>query len=471
MLQTKSPSVDGPQSVNFDAELISRYSGRGPRYTSYPTALQFSDAFTETHYREAALASNDQRRPLSLYVHIPFCASLCYYCGCNKIVTRNAARVRDYLDCLCNEISMQAALFDKSRVVSQLHFGGGTPTYLDDKQLCHLMTHLNQEFTLETAPSREFSIEVDPRSVHRDSMDLLAKLGFNRLSLGIQDFDPDVQRAVNRIQSTEDVQQLVDNARNYNYRSLSFDLIYGLPHQSVASFDKTLDQVIAMRPDRLAVYNYAHLPARFKGQRLIREKHLPSAETKLEILHHTIEKLVGAGYVYIGMDHFALPDDDLALARNDHTLQRNFQGYSTHGGSDLIALGVSAIGNIGNTFAQNAVSTIEYEALISNKRLPVKKGLTVDNDDLVRADAIQDIMCRDGIDFAAFGQRHKLDFHDYFGDELGRLKNLEDDGLISICANSITVSPKGRLLLRSIAMVFDRYLLPDSSTNRFSQAI
>ena len=302
-------------------------------------------------------------------------------------------------------------------------------------------------------------------------MDLLAKLGFNRLSLGIQDFDPEVQRAVNRIQSPEDVQQLVDNARNCNYRSLSFDLIYGLPHQSVASFDKTLDQVIAMRPDRLAVYNYAHLPARFKGQRLIREKHLPSAETKLEILHNTIEKLVGVGYVYIGMDHFALPDDDLALARNDRTLQRNFQGYSTHGGSDLIALGVSAIGNIGNTFAQNAVSTIEYEALISKQRLPVKKGLTVDNDDLVRADAIQDIMCRDGIDFAAFGQRHKLDFHDYFGDELRRLKNLEDDGLISICADSITVSPKGRLLLRSIAMVFDRYLLPDSSTNSFSQAI
>jgi oxygen-independent coproporphyrinogen-3 oxidase len=252
---------------------------------------------------------------------------------------------------------------------------------------------------------------------------------------------------------------------------VSFDLIYGLPQQNVASFEKTLDQVIAMRPDRLAVYNYAHLPSRFKGQRLIREKHLPSAETKLEILQSTIEKLVGAGYVYIGMDHFALPDDDLALARNDRTLQRNFQGYSTHGGSDLIALGVSAISNIGNTFAQNAVSTIEYEALISNKQLPVKKGLTVDNDDLVRADAIQDIMCRGGIDFAALEQRHNIIFHDYFGDELRRLENLEDDDLISISADSITVTTKGRLLLRSIAMIFDRYLSPDSSTNSFSQAI
>lgn len=471
MNKHRTPSDIEFGSISFDAELVSRYSGRGPRYTSYPTALQFTDAFTEVEYRKAARASNENGRPLSLYVHIPFCTTLCYYCGCNKIVTRNAARVRDYLDCLYAEITMQAKLFDQDRVVEQLHFGGGTPTYLDDKQMCQLMTHLSQAFTLETGPSREFSIEVDPRSVHGGSMQLLANLGFNRLSLGIQDFDPAVQRAVNRIQSTEDVQKLVDDARKYEYRSVSFDLIYGLPHQSVASFDKTLDQALAMRPDRLAIYNYAHLPNRFKGQRMIHAKDLPSPETKLEILQHTIEKLIDAGYVYIGMDHFALPEDDLVLAKQDGTLQRNFQGYSTHGGSDLVALGVSAIGNIGNTYAQNSVSTIEYEALVSNKQLPIRRGLTVDEDDQMRAAAIQDIMCHDGIDFAVFGQQHSIDFKEYFAPELERLSDLAQDKLIVVTDDAISVAAKGRLLLRSIAMIFDRYLSSAASDQRFSQAI
>jgi len=458
-------------SIRFDADLVSRYSGRGPRYTSYPTAVQFADAFTEAEYREAARASNESGRPLSLYVHIPFCNTLCYYCGCNKIVTRNAGRVRHYLDCLHAEITMQAELFDKDRRVEQLHFGGGTPTYLDDKQLCQLMTHLSQAYTLETGPSREFSIEVDPRSVHRESMELLANLGFNRLSLGIQDFNPAVQRAVNRIQSTEDVQELVEDARKHKYRSVSFDLIYGLPHQSVASFDATLCQAMTMQPDRLAIYNYAHLPERFKGQRMIHAKDLPSPEMKLEILQHTIEKLIDAGYVYIGMDHFALPDDDLVRAKQDGTLQRNFQGYSTHGGSDLVSLGVSAIGNIGNTYAQNSVSTIEYESLVSNKRLPIKKGLMVDEDDQIRAAAIQGIMCHDGIDYAVFGQQHSINFGEYFAPELQRLADLAQDDLIVITDNAITVTAKGRLLLRSIAMIFDRYLSAAAADKRFSQAI
>jgi oxygen-independent coproporphyrinogen-3 oxidase len=276
---------------------------------------------------------------------------------------------------------------------------------------------------------------------------------------------------VNRIQSTDDVQKLVDDARKYEYRSVSFDLIYGLPHQSVASFDATLDQAMVMRPDRLAIYNYAHLPERFKGQRMIHAKDLPSPETKLDILHHTIEKLIDAGYVYIGMDHFALPDDDLVLAKQDGTLQRNFQGYSTHGGSDLVALGVSAIGNIGNTYAQNSVSTIEYEALVSNKQLPIKKGLTVDEDDQIRAAAIQDIMCHDGIDYAVFGQQHLIDFREYFAAELERLTDLAQDDLIVVTDEAITVTAKGRLLLRSIAMIFDRYLSGAASDNRFSQAI
>ncbi len=459
------------QLISFDADLVSRYSGRGPRYTSYPTAVQFTDAFTEAEYREAARASNERGRPLSLYVHIPFCTTLCYYCGCNKIVTRNAARVRDYLDCMYTEITMQAELFDQDRRVEQLHFGGGTPTFLDDKQLCQLMTHLSQAFSLETGPSREFSIEVDPRSVHSESIELLANLGFNRLSLGIQDFDPEVQRAVNRIQSTEDVQNLVNDARKYAYRSVSFDLIYGLPRQSVASFDVTLDQAMAMRPDRLAIYNYAHLPERFKGQRMIHAKDLPTPKTKLDILQHTIEKLTDAGYLYIGMDHFALPDDDLVQAKHDGTLQRNFQGYSTHGGLDLVALGVSAIGNIGDTFAQNSVSTIEYETLISKKQLPVKKGLIVDEDDRIRAAAIQDIMCHDGIDYAVFGQQHSVNFSEYFAPELERLADLAEDDLIVITNTAIAVTAKGRLLLRSIAMVFDRYLSTADTNKRFSQAI
>lgn len=466
-----TPANDGNQAICFDAELVGRYDGRGPRYTSYPTALQFDDTFGPEDYSETASASNLIGHPLSIYVHVPFCTTLCYYCGCNKIVTRNADRVHRYLDCLRDEIRMQSELFDKRRVVEQLHLGGGTPTYLDDRQLGELMTWLSTGFQLESGAQREFSIEIDPRSVHDQSLELLAKLGFNRVSLGIQDFDPNVQRAVNRIQSVDDVANIVDDAQRYGYRSVSFDLIYGLPHQSVATFDRTLDQVIEMRPDRLAIYNYAHLPARFKGQRMINERDLPSAAVKLEILQHTIQKLVNSGYVYIGMDHFALPDDDLTLAKRDGSLQRNFQGYSTHGGCDLVSLGVSAISKIGNSYAQNAVSTIEYEQLIGDGILPVKKGLLVDDDDLLRAEVIQDVMCHDGIDFESFEKAHGIRFHDHFAAELNRLRLLDEDGLIGLNERGIQVTPKGRLLLRCIAMVFDRHLPGNSSDSRFSRAI
>lgn len=471
METTKSPKGSGANAICFDSDLIKRYGGRGPRYTSYPTALQFDPSFTEADYRAAVAASNESGRPLSIYVHIPFCTTLCYYCGCNKIVTRNAPRVQNYMDYLHEEIRMQAALFDRDRRVEQLHLGGGTPTYLTDTQMAKLMTKLSDAFNLETGDSREFSIEVDPRSVHEESMEFLAKLGFNRLSLGIQDFDPYVQQAVNRIQSADDVQVLTDDARNYGYRSVSFDLIYGLPHQSVASFDKTLDRVIAMRPDRLAIYNYAHLPERFRAQRLIREEDLPTPQTKLEILHHTIDKLTDFGYVYIGMDHFALPEDDLVRAKRDGTLQRNFQGYSTHGGSDLVALGVSGIGHIGNCFAQNAVKTAEYEELISKGQLPVRKGVAVDEDDLIRADVIQRIMCQDGVEFDAFDRAHSIDFRDYFAGELERLEPLAADGLMELTDDAIRITPKGRLLLRNVAMIFDRYLAPHVADDRFSKAI
>ncbi len=471
MNTTQSPASDDDRAICFDSELVGRYGGRGPRYTSYPTALQFGDGFGPVDYAEVVSASNRIGHPLSIYVHVPFCTTLCYYCGCNKIVTRNADRVSRYLDCLRDEIRMQSELFDGERVVEQLHLGGGTPTYLDDRQLCELMTWLSGCFRLETGEQREFSIEIDPRSVHDQSLELLAKLGFNRVSLGIQDFDPDVQRAVNRIQSVDDVAGLVDDARRCDYRSVSFDLIYGLPYQSVATFDRTLDQVIAMRPDRLAVYNYAHLPERFKGQRMINEEDLPSGEVKLEILKHTVQKLIGAGYAYIGMDHFARPDDDLTRAKHDGTLQRNFQGYSTHGGCDLVSLGVSAISKIGDCYAQNAVSTIEYEQLIGDGVLPVKKGLRVDDDDRLRAEVIHDIMCHDGVDTESFQDRHGIDFHDYFAGELSRLRPLVDDGLVNLDRDGIEVTAKGRLLLRSVAMVFDRHLPGHGSDSRFSRAI
>ena len=457
--------------VCFDEALIRRYEGRGPRYTSYPTALQFSPELTVDAYRANALASNASGLPLSLYVHIPFCQTLCYYCGCNKIVTRNQARIGRYLDDLHAEIDMQAEFFARERKVEQLHFGGGTPTYLGEDQLQLLMQKLRNAFTFDDSSAHEFSIEVDPRSVTNSSLHVLTDLGFNRLSLGIQDFDPSVQEAVNRMQSVGDVQSLLDSSRAAGFRSVSFDLIYGLPHQSVASFDKTLDVVISMRPDRLAVYNYAHLPERFKGQRMINEADLPDAQMKLDILHHTIDRLQSAGYVYVGMDHFALPGDDLVTARHNQTLQRNFQGYSTHRQCDLIGLGVSSISSIGNVYAQNAVSTIEYQAIIEAGRLPIAKGIAVDDDDLLRAAVIQSLMCYDVLDYSDFKSRHGVDAAAYFAVEIERLRPLIEDGLIRMDGDGIHVTPTGRLLLRSVAMVFDRYINADLQGQRYSKAI
>ena len=460
-----------PPAICFDEELIKRYDGRGPRYTSYPTALQFSERLGEADYRANALNSNAGGAPLSLYVHIPFCHSLCYYCGCNKIVTRNQARVERYMEMLHKEILMQSELFDQSRQTRQLHFGGGTPTYLDSEQMDTLMAALRKAFNFDESEAREFSIEVDPRTVDADGIKYLTDLGFNRLSLGVQDFDPTVQEAVNRMQSYEEVRGLVDAARAAQFKSISFDLIYGLPHQNVSSFDATLNRVIGLRPDRLAVYNYAHLPERFKGQRMINADDIPAPSTKLDILHHTIDRLSESGYLYIGMDHFALPEDDLVQARGDGTLQRNFQGYSTHGECDLIGLGVSSISSIGNVYAQNAVTTMEYETLIEDGHLPIKKGIAVDDDDLLRAEVIQALMCYDRLDFDDFGAGQGIDFRDYFKSELERLKPLAEDELIELEADGIGITAKGRLLLRCIAMVFDRHMAEVDTDKRFSRAI
>lgn len=468
---TDTDQLQGHSGVCFDTDLIVRYGGRGPRYTSYPTALQFSESVTADDYKRHAVASNDSDVPLSLYVHIPFCHSLCYYCGCNKIVTRNQARVDRYLEMLYREIDMQAALFDRGRKIEQLHFGGGTPTYLDKEQLADLMDKLRNTFNFDDSDSREFSIEVDPRTVDADRIRHLAELGFNRLSLGIQDFDPDVQQAVNRAQTPDEVRNLVKSAIDSGFGSISFDLIYGLPFQTVQSFNRTLDLVIDMKPDRLAVYNYAHLPQRFKGQRMINGDDIPLPETKLELLRHTIDKLCDAGYVYIGMDHFALPEDELVEARGNGTLQRNFQGYSTHRHCDLVSLGVSGISHIGNLFAQNAITTMEYEALIESGELPIRKGIEVDDDDLLRADVIQALMCYDSLSFDDFGTEHGIDFRQYFATEIKRLAPLAEDGLVAVDESGVAITQKGRLLLRSIAMVFDRYIDQAENDNRFSKAI
>jgi oxygen-independent coproporphyrinogen-3 oxidase len=458
-------------AICFDQDLVERYGGRGPRYTSYPTALQFDEGFTVADYERIARESNASGRPLSVYVHIPFCSTLCYYCACNKIVTRNQERVRNYLVNLEREIDLQSALFDNTRRVEQLHLGGGTPTYLNHKQLWALIADLRQAFTFDESDSREFSIEVDPRSIEWNTIPMLADLGFNRLSIGVQDFDMRVQEAVNRMHSLELVCKVVAEARENSFRSVSFDLIYGLPHQTVASFDRTLDLALAIRPERLAIYNYAHLPLRFKAQRMINDADIPSPQTKLEILHHTIDKLGASDYVYIGMDHFALPDDDLVTAKENGTLQRNFQGYSTHRDCDLIGLGVSAIGSIGNAYAQNSTSTSEYETLLSCGTLPVKRGIEVDQDDRLRADIIQNLMCHDRLCISEIESTHGIDFRSYFKNELKNLTPLVEDGLVNIDDGDIEITGRGRLLMRNVAMVFDRHLNGDGNDGRFSKAI
>jgi oxygen-independent coproporphyrinogen-3 oxidase len=459
------------ESVCFDIDLIRRYDGRGPRYTSYPTAVQFSEQLTVDDYVENARASNSSGVPLSLYVHIPFCHSLCYYCGCNKIVTRNQERVAKYMNNLYREIDMQSELFDRSRVVEQLHFGGGTPTYLDNDEMGELLDKLRSAFTFDDSDDRQFSIEVDPRTVDEQGISVLTDLGFNRLSLGIQDFNEKVQEACNRRQSAEDVMGLVEASRKSGFRSISFDLIYGLPHQSVESFSETLDTVIDMQPDRFAVYNYAHLPQRFKGQRMINAEDIPAPEVKLDILERTIERLTGAGYIYIGMDHFALPEDELVQARRDGTLQRNFQGYSTHRHCDLVALGVSSISGIGNVFAQNSVTTMEYENLIEAGTLPICKGIAVDEDDRLRAEVIQALMCYDALNYDEFDNTHGSDFRNYFKAEIRRLEPLAEDDLVELDSDGISITPKGRLLLRNIAMMFDRHIGSEENADRFSKAI
>jgi oxygen-independent coproporphyrinogen-3 oxidase len=448
------------QHVEFDADLISRLTQSGPRYTSYPTADRFSDSFGYRDYLQAVTQARSRggRYPLSLYLHIPFCDTVCYYCGCNKIVTKNREKAATYLDYLKREVEMQGKLFTGFNQVEQLHFGGGTPTYLSDAQMDDLMQHLRRWFVFADDDAGEYSIEVDPRSVSPDRIHKLRQFRFNRISLGVQDFDPEVQKAVNRLQPETQTLEVIRAAREARFRSISVDLIYGLPKQSLQSMDETLTKVIAANPDRIAVYHYAHLPHLFKPQRRIHEADLPSSDTKLEMLALCIKRLNDAGYLYIGMDHFAKPDDELAIAQRQGRLHRNFQGYSTHADADLIACGVSAISSVGMCYSQNVKTLDEYYDRLDLGELPVARGYKLAMDDVLRRFIIQMLMCNFELSLRSLEQAYPISFSAYFAQEIEQLHELAELGLLNMDADWITVSLKGRLLIRNICMVFDRHL-------------
>ena len=454
----------------IDPVLIRRYDLPGPRYTSYPTADRFVEAFGETELRQWLAKRNTGGigQPLSLYVHLPFCESICYYCACNKVVTRDHGRSAKYIRYLERELELLPPLLGGTEV-SQVHWGGGTPTFLSAVEMDQLMAALRARFQL--APDAECAIEVDPRHAPPGTLEHLARLGFNRVSLGVQDFDPEVQKAVHRVQPEDLVRRVVAEARANGMRSVNFDLIYGLPRQTLDSFNRTLDRVIALDPDRIALYAYAHLPERFKPQRRIAVAELPSAETRLQILTLAIGRLTRAGYLYIGMDHFARPDDELALAQRQGRLHRNFQGYSAQAQSDLISLGVSAIGAIGPTYYQNEKRLDDYCAALDAGHLPVARGLELGPDDLVRRAVIQALACQFRVSIESIELAHLIDFPSYFARELKDLRRLREEGLVDIGEDWITVTPAGRLLVRVVCMVFDRYLREAQARAAYSRVI
>ena len=454
----------------FNTDLIKKYDKSGPRYTSYPTAIQFTEKFTEQDYYHQVNLSNERNTPLSLYFHIPFCDTICYYCGCNKIVTKNRNHAQPYLDAVHKEIELQGKLFKATRIVNQLHWGGGTPTFISHKQMTELMQQTRKHFTLLDDDSGEYSIELDPREVDSSSISLLRKLGFNRISLGVQDFNPKVQQAVNRIQSYQQTRDVILAARKHNFHSISLDLIYGLPLQTEESFNETVDRVLDLEPDRLSVFNYAHLPEMFKTQRQINENDLPSAEDKLAILQSVTNKLVDAGYEYIGMDHFAKPNDELAIAQKERKLYRNFQGYSTNSDCDLVALGVTSIGKVADSYSQNIKTIKEYTDVINNNKLPVFRGVVLTSDDVLRREVINQLICHFELKFKDIESVFKINFSDYFFNELKVIKEMQKDSLLQISEDRILVLPEGKMLIRNICMVFDVYLNKNKE-QRFSKTI
>jgi oxygen-independent coproporphyrinogen-3 oxidase len=466
-----APYSERDQRTVFDIDLIKRYDQSGPRYTSYPTAVEFDPAFDAARYAEVCRETNASGRPLSLYFHIPFCDTVCFYCACNKIATKDRSLAQPYLERVYRELALQGALFDRSRRVEQLHWGGGTPTFISHDQMVELMEQTRKHFTLADDDSGEFSIEIDPREARGDTIGLLREIGFNRMSLGVQDFDPKVQKAVNRIQSEDETMAVLQAARDEGFRSISIDLIYGLPHQTADSFMQTLERIIEVGPDRLSVFNYAHLPTRFMPQRRIDEADLPPPEVKLEILQATIERLTNAGWLYIGMDHFARPDDELALAQRDGTLYRNFQGYSTHADCDLLGIGVTSIGKVANTYGQNRRELDAYYEDIDAGRLPVFRGIELNRDDEIRRDVITRLICHFRLDFGDVERHWDINFGDYFASSLPKLDGMVRDGLLEVDANGIRVLPKGRLLIRNICMAFDAYLEAKQGPVGFSKVI
>jgi len=458
------------QSIQFDQALIKRYNQTGPRYTSYPTAIQFDEAFGVADYKAAAERSNDSGRGLSLYYHIPFCDTVCFFCACNKVWTRDRSKTTPYLERLFKEIEMQSELFDSSRKVEQLHLGGGTPTFINNDEMRQLMEKTRQHFNLYDDDSGEYSIEIDPRESNRESVKLLRELGFNRMSLGVQDFDPAVQKAVNRIQTQAETFEVLEGAREAGFMSVNVDLIYGLPLQTERGFIQTLDRVLEAEPDRFSIFNYAHMPSMFPTQKKLKEADMPSADEKLAILHATTERLLEAGYVYIGMDHFAKPDDELAIAQRDETLYRNFQGYSTHADCDLVGMGATSISLINNTYAQNRKGLDEYYAAIDAGDLAVFRGVELSEDDELRRDVITRLISHFHINFAKVDTQWNIKFKEYFAKELTNLAPMIEDGLINMTEDDIYVSAKGRLLIRNICMVFDAYI-KEGMQNRFSKVI
>jgi oxygen-independent coproporphyrinogen-3 oxidase len=458
-------------SLVFDSALIHKYDGFGPRYTSYPTADRFRDDFTAADYTRALQVRNDTQplQPLSLYVHLPFCDTICYYCACNKVITKDHGRSAKYIGYLGREIGIVGDLVEGSPPVLQLHWGGGTPTFLAREEMSTLMRMLRESFAF--AADAEISIEMDPRKMDTDTVAFLGALGFNRISVGIQDFDPVVQKAVNRIQSEEETRAVIDAARAHGIASVNADLIYGLPRQTVRGFAATLDKVIAAAPDRIALYSYAHVPHLFKPQRRIAGDELPAPEVKLAILALAVEKLGAAGYDYIGMDHFAKPHDELAIARRERKLHRNFQGYSTKPDCDLLAFGISAIGKVGRTYMQNAKTLDAFYERLDARALPVVRGIRLGADDLVRRHVIQKLMCDFAVDFAEVEALYGIHFAEYFAHELEDLVALADDGLVVLTDTGLAVTAPGRMLVRTIAMPFDRHLREARERTKYSRVI
>lgn len=463
--------VNCEQSIEWDHQSIQRYNLSGPRYTSYPTAPQFRESFSHGSLFRAIARSNVARRPLSLYFHIPFCESLCYYCGCNKIVTNNKSRARPYLQRMIQELALYADMFSPEREVTQLHWGGGTPTFINHEEMSLLMDASRRLFNFADDQRGEYSVEIHPGQVSVDTMHHLRELGFNRVSMGVQDFNPRVQHAVNRYNTHQQITDLVKALRQQQYQSISMDLIYGLPLQNQQTLHETLQQVIDVGPDRLSLFNYAHMPHLFKSQRLIREQDLPCSSEKLDMLHHAINQLQHAGYVYIGMDHFAKPDDELVRAKQERKLQRNFQGYSTHGDCDLLAVGVSSISMIDNVYVQNEKELNNYQQKMDAGVLPVAKGFTLNQEDMLRRLVINRLACYNELSFRELEERFDIDPHKHFRKELAQLGPMIEDQLLEVNTNGIQVKNKGRLLIRRVCMVFDEYLQAtnDSGSIRYSK--